>query len=120
MRNSILALLLALAAAPALAADAVPIKIPASEAAQHVNQTATVTGVLTNVHMTGGKSFLWDIGGTYPDNPFTVYVAKKDTDVVPNVTPLIGKTLSVTGQIKLYQGKPEIAVSDPKQVQVAQ
>ncbi|MEI9992573.1 MAG: hypothetical protein WDM86_21395 [Rhizomicrobium sp.] len=119
MRIPALALLFALAAMPALAADAVPVKIQASEAGQHVGETATVVGVLTNVHETPGKAFLWDIGGAYPANPLTVYVSKHDTDVVPNVTPLIGKTLAVTGLIKTYQGKPEIAVSDPKQVQVA-
>ena len=119
MRKFILALLLSFAAAPALAADAVPVKIQASEAAQHIGETATVVGVLTNVHVTPGKAVLWDIGGAYPNNPFTVYVSKHDTDVVPNVTPLVGKTIAVTGLIKNYQGKAEIAVSDPKQVQVA-
>jgi hypothetical protein len=119
MRIHALALVFALAAMPALADDAVPAKIQASEAGQHIGETATVVGVLTNVHMTSGKAFLWDIGGQYPNNPFTVYVSKHDTDVVPNVTPLVGKTLAVTGLIKSYQGKPEIAVSDPKQVQVA-
>jgi len=120
MRIPALALLFALLASPAPAADAVPPRIQASEAAQHIGETVTVVGVLTNVHMTAGKSVLWDIGGTYPDNPVTIYVSKHDTDVVPNVTPLIGKTLAITGLLKLYQGKPEIAVTDPKQVQVGQ
>jgi len=119
MRRSVLVLLFALAAAPALAADTAPVKIQASEAGQHIGETVTVVGVLTNVHVTPGKAVLWDIGGNYPDNPFTVYVSKHDTDVVPNVTPLVGKTLAITGQIKSYQGKAEIAVSDLKQVQVA-
>ena len=117
MRKCVIALLFVLAAAPARADG--PINIQASEAGQHVGETATVVGVLTNVHVTPGKAIVWDIGGTYPANPFTVYVSKHDTDVVPNVAPLVGKTLAVTGVIKSYLGKPEIAVSDPKQVQVA-
>lgn len=107
------------ATAPVRAEDATPITIQASEAAAHVGETATVVGVLTNVHKTSGKSVLWDIGAKYPDNPMTVYVNKRDTDTVPDVTPLIGKTLAITGLIKTYQGKPEIAVTDPKQVAVA-
>jgi DNA/RNA endonuclease YhcR with UshA esterase domain len=98
----------------------VPVKIQASQAAAHVGETVTVVGVLTNVHKTGGKNVLWDIGAKYPDNPMTVYVSKHDTDTIPDVTPLIGKTLAITGLIKLYQNKPEIAVTDVKQVAVAQ
>jgi len=109
------------AAVPAFAEDAAPpVKIQASEAAAHVGQTVTVVGVLTNVHKTNSKAMLWDIGGQYPDNPFTVYVNKHDTDVIPDVTPLVGKTIAVTGLIKLYQNKPEINVTDVKQVAVGQ
>jgi hypothetical protein len=108
------------AAAPAFADDVAPIKIQASEAAAHVGQNVTVVGVLTNVHKTNGKAVLWDIGGAYPDNPFTVYVAKQNTDTVPDVTPLVGKTLAVTGLLKTYHGKPEIEVTDTKQVAVGQ
>jgi DNA/RNA endonuclease YhcR with UshA esterase domain len=119
MRAAALAFVAALACAPALADDAAPVRIQASEAAAHIGETITVVGVLTNVHQTGGKSVLWDIGAKYPDNPVTVYISKHDTDTIPDVTPLIGKTLAITGLIKTYQGKPEIAVTDPKQVAVA-
>ena len=108
------------AALPAFADDGAPVKIQASEAAAHVGQTVTVIGVLTNVHKTNSKAVLWDIGGRYPDNPFTVYVNKHDTDVIPDVTPLVGKTIAVTGVIKLYQNRPEINVTDVKQVAVGQ
>ena len=106
-------------AEPALADDAAPIKIQATEAGAHVGENATVVGVLTGVHKTSSKSVLWDIGGQYPDNPFTGYVNKRDTDVIPDLTPLVGKTIAVTGLIKLYQNKPEINVTDVKQVAVA-
>ena len=122
MRLAALAFAFAVASAavPAFADDAAPLKIQASEAAAHVGQNVTVVGVLTNVHKTNSKAVLWDIGGQYPDNPFTVYVNKHDTDVVPDVTPLVGKTIAVTGVIKLYQNKPEINVTDVKQVAVGQ
>lgn len=115
MRFAIFAFVTALAAVPAAAAE-----YTAAEAGQHVGETATVVGVLTNVHKTGGKSILWDIGGDYPNNPFTAFVPKKSTGDVPDVTPLVGKTFKITGEIKMYQGKAEIAVTDAKQVQVGQ
>jgi len=40
--------------------------------------------------------------------------------VIPDVTPLVGKTIAVTGLIKLYQNRPEINVTDVKQVAVGQ
>jgi len=107
-------------AVPAFAEDTAPVKIQASEAATHVGQTVTVVGVLTNVHKTNSKAVLWYIGGQYPDNPFTVYVNKHDTDVIPDLTLLVGKTIAVTGLVKLYQNKPEINVTDVKQVAVGQ
>ena len=107
------------AAAPAFADDAAPVKIQASEAAAHIGETVTVVGKLVDVHRTSGKAILWDIDAKYPDNPMTVYVNKRDTDTIPDVTPLIGKTLAITGLLKTYQGKPEINVTDVKQVAVA-
>jgi hypothetical protein len=121
MRIVAFAFAFALAATlPAFADDAGPLKIKTSEAAAHVGEKVTVVGVLTNVHRTNSKAVLWDFDGTYPDNPFTVYVAKQNTDVVPDVTPLVGKTLAVTGTLKTYHDKPEIEVTDVKQVAVAQ
>jgi len=108
------------AAIPAFADDTAPVRIQASEAAQHVGQTVTVIGVLTNVHMTPTKNVLWDIGGQYPDNPFTVFVPHRDGGQVPDVSALVGKTIAVTGLIKTYHDKPEIEVTDPRQVGVAQ
>jgi hypothetical protein len=119
MRAAALAFVAALACAPALADDAAPVRIQASEAAAHIGETVTAVGVLADVHKTSGKAILWDIGAKYPDNALTVYIGKRDTAAIPDVTPLIGKTLAITGPIKTYQGKPEIAVTNPKQVAVA-
>ena len=121
MRIVAFALAFAVATAdPVFADDVVPLKIKTSEAAAHIGEKVTVIGVLTDVHKTNSKAVLWDFDGKYPDNPFTVYVAKQNTDVVPDVTPLIGKTLAVTGTLKTYHGKPEVEVTDAKQVAVGQ
>jgi DNA/RNA endonuclease YhcR with UshA esterase domain len=120
MRIAAFAVALALAALPALADDAAPLKIKTSEAAAHIGERVTVTGVLTDVHKTHSKAVLWDFDGKYPDSLLTVYVAKQNTDTIPDVTPLIGKTLAITGTLKTYHDKPEIEVTDVKQVAVGQ
>jgi hypothetical protein len=49
-----------------------------------------------------GNIFL-NIVRIYPDNPFTAVIFKSDADKFPNIKSLEGKTIVVTGQIKLYR-----------------
>ncbi|MEI9994495.1 MAG: hypothetical protein WDM91_07870 [Rhizomicrobium sp.] len=116
MRPVSLAFALALAAAaPALAA---PARIPAAQSAAHVGQTVTVVGVLSGVHVTGGGSVLWNVGGAYPGNPITIFIPLRVSGI-PDGHALIGKTLAITGTITRYHDKPEIVIKDKAQVAVA-
>lgn len=114
MRAGFLALtLLALAAAPAAAAD-----IPAAQAAAHAGETATVIGVLSNVHSNANKNIFLDVGGVYPDNVFSGVIFGKGMHNPPDFSALVGKTIAITGQIKIYYGKPEIVINSADQVKV--
>jgi hypothetical protein len=64
-----------------------------------------------------GNIFL-NIDGIYPDNPFTAVIFKSDADKFPNIKSLEGKTIIVTGQIKLYRNKPEIILNSPNQIKL--
>lgn len=111
------AVVFAFAAEPAMAAD----PITTAEAAQHVGETATVVGVLNGYHHGGKKRpTYWNIDGAYPNNAFTVLIPSDDAYKFPNVGPLIGKKLAITGTIQLHDGKPQIVVEDLTQVQVEQ
>src|ERR1700712_2992490 len=114
MRIAGLVLSLALFALPAAAAD-----IPAAEAAHHVGETVTVIGVLTNAHVTVKKRINLDIDGVYPNNTFSAVIFAHGSQPLPDFTPLVGKTLAITGKIKLYYGKPEIIIDSSDQVKVA-
>ena len=114
MRIALLSFLLALAVAPAAAAD-----IPAGQAAAHAGQTATVIGVLSNVHTGANQMTFLDIGGVYPNNIFSAVMFPNRAQPAPNFTPLIGKTVAITGQIKIYNGKPEIVLRSSSQVKLA-
>jgi DNA/RNA endonuclease YhcR with UshA esterase domain len=112
MKASILALVSALTVTPALAQT-----IAASEAQKHVGQSATVAGVVSEVHRTAsGNAIFIDIGGRYPDNAFAAVIFADDFSKFPEVDSLDGKTVTVTGRIKDYQGKPEIILNDPGQI----
>jgi DNA/RNA endonuclease YhcR with UshA esterase domain len=101
-----------LAAAPARAETIKP-----SEAVQHVGQSVTVEGVVAEVrHAASGKATFIDIGGRYPDNPFAVVIFADDAGKFPKVDDLAGKTIDVTGTIKLYRKKPEMILNDAAQL----
>ena len=115
MRRLLLAILLTLAT-PAMAAN-----IQAKDAAQHVGETATVVGVLSDVHKPdSGKLIQWEIGGAYPNNLLSAVIFKHDMGKFPDMTPMVGKTLAITGKIEMYHDKPEIVLKDITQVQIAQ
>ena len=110
-RLLVLVLGLAMIALPALAET-----IQASDARAHVGQTVTVEGTVGDV-FTGrsGVTFI-DIGGRYPHNSFTAVIFKTDAGKFPGVASLGGKTVDVTGPVRLYHGRPEIVLNTGSQL----
>ena len=90
---------------------------PATDAATHAGETGTVIGVLSNVHKGRGSLLFLDIGGVYPDNVFSGVLFMHGPDI--NFDSLVGKTLAITGKIKMYHGKPEIIIDSAAQVGIA-
>jgi exonuclease VII large subunit len=116
MRVAVFGLLAALAVAIPAAAETM---YPATEAAQHVGQTVTITGVLANTHVSKGHTLYLDIGGTYPDNPFQGVIFQHGSTALPDFRPIIGKTVAITGEVKMYHGKPQIIVDSSDQIKFA-
>ena len=112
MRMLFPAAVFALAANSAMAAD-----IPVTEAAAHAGETATVVGVLSGVHKDSKKNVYLDLGGNYPDNAFSGILYPHGANP-PDFSALVGKTLAITGKIKMYHGKPEIVIDSSDQVKV--
>jgi DNA/RNA endonuclease YhcR with UshA esterase domain len=110
-KSLVLALGLVAIAFPALAATIAP-----DEAHAHVGQTVTVEGVVSDVHTArSGVTFL-DMGGRYPHNSFTAVIFKSAAGKFSHVASLDGKTVDVTGRVRLYHGNPEIILNDPSQL----
>ncbi len=90
-----------------------------TEAAAHVGQTATVEGVVANVFTSrAGNTFL-NFGRPYPRQSFTAVVFRSAADRFPDLHPLEGKRVRVTGVITLYRGRPEIILERPDQLKAA-
>jgi hypothetical protein len=90
------------------------------EAAKHVGENVTICGLVVSAKYAaqarGGPTF-FDFGKPYPNAIFTALILGNDRAKfgTPEKT-FQGKQACVTGQIQLYQGKPQIILSDPKQL----
>ncbi len=104
----------------ALAARADP--ITADEAVKHAGETTTVCGVVAGAkyaaQIRGGLTFI-DFGKPYPNASFTavIFAADRAKFGTPEKG-LAGKQVCVTGKIEMFRGKPEIVLTDPKQLAV--
>lgn len=97
--------------------SAIASTIPATDAASHIGQSATVEGVVSEVHTArSGKATFLDIGGSYPNEAFTAVVFERSMSAVGDVSGLAGKTVDITGVIQMYEGRPEIIVSSRGQI----
>lgn len=96
-----------------------PGTIPPEQATSHVGQTVTVEGSVNEVHTArSGSATFVDMGGSYPNNAFTGVIFASDMGTVGDVSDLAGKTVDITGPVRLYNGRPEIVVTSRDQVKV--
>jgi hypothetical protein len=110
--------------APHLAAATISTAVPhaqnaisAEDAAEHEGDFATVEGFVRNVHTarSGSATFI-DLDGVYPDSPFTAVIFEDDMAGVGDVSDLAGRTVDITGKIRMYRNRPEIVVSSRNQI----
>ena len=97
-----------------------PAPLGPEEAASHVGESTTVCGLVASAthaaRSRGAPTFL-NLGKPYPDQIFTAVIWGDDrTKFGSPELALRGKQICVTGEIRLYRGRPEIILRDPKQL----
>ncbi|HEY2068918.1 MAG TPA: hypothetical protein VGG48_05140 [Rhizomicrobium sp.] len=92
-------------------------RLEPADIAAHVGQTITVSGDVSEVFTDrrSGNTFL-DMGGAYPGNAFTAIIFPQDADAFPDPQGFSGKFVRITGEIRLYRGKPEIVLRSAGQI----
>jgi hypothetical protein len=115
-RKTLLGLLPVICAA--LAVAQAPPNYSACEASKHVGETATVTDRVDGVYQSGKGNIFLNMGGKYPNQCFTAFIPSGSAAQFTNAQQYDGKTVSVSGKIQLYKGKPEIIVTSPGQISV--
>lgn len=93
----------------------IPVVTP-EEATQHEGKQVTVRGKVDGQRTaTSGTTFL-NFGGRHPNQIFSCRAfAEKFPGGVP---PCEGRTVEVTGQVKMYEGKPTMDLSGPESLKV--
>ncbi|HKS82361.1 MAG TPA: hypothetical protein VJR23_12730 [Candidatus Acidoferrales bacterium] len=112
--------LILVALAPAMAQSG---HITAAEAKNHVGEKATVCGKVVSARFAkeskGQPTFL-NLDQPYPNHIFTIVVWGSDREKFGAIEVKYSvKEVCVTGKISNFQGKPEIAVDDPNQIQLS-
>src|SRR6516164_2639559 len=94
-----------------------PIVIKDSEAIQYVGKEVEVRGRVVSVTASPlGTTFI-NFGGEYPNQTFAGFIAAGSKIAShKRLTMIRGKTISITGTIELYKGKPEIEVVSADQI----
>jgi DNA/RNA endonuclease YhcR with UshA esterase domain len=90
------------------------------EAPKLVGEQATVCGLVASAAYTRSQTTFLNFDKPYPNHPFFAVIFKNDREkFVEKFGPpekLQGRDVCVTGKIQPYQGKPEIILNDPKQL----
>ena len=88
----------------------------ATEAANHIGESATVTDKVDSVHQSGKGNIFLNMGGKYPRQAFTAFIPAASSMQFPRANEYQGRVIAVLGKIELYHGKPEIVVTSPNQI----
>jgi hypothetical protein len=115
-------LLLAVTILSCSIAQAQTARITTKDAKDHIGQVETVCGKVASAHYAdrskGQPTFL-NLDEPYPHEIFTVVIWGNDrTKFGAPESKYSNARICVTGKIASYQGKPEIAATEPSQIEV--
>ncbi len=89
--------------------------IAPSQARRHVGQQVTVRGSVDGVHDTRKVIYLY-MGGRAPRNALSIAIYPAAVQDFNNSVEFPGKSVEVSGVVRLQNGKPQIDVNTPHQI----
>jgi DNA/RNA endonuclease YhcR with UshA esterase domain len=92
-------------------------KITPDEAKDNIGKKVKVIGMVEQVYHSD-KVVKLNIGGVFPNNPFTAIIFAVDTAAFTNLDAYQGKEVEVTGTIEEYKDKPEIVMKEADQLKL--
>ena len=94
-----------------------PIVIKDSEAMEYVGKEVEVRGRVASVTTSPFGTTFINFGGEYPNQRFAGFIAAGSAIADDQrLTMIQGKTISITGIVRLHDGKPEIEIVSADQI----
>jgi len=94
-----------------------PIVIKDSEAMEYVGKEVEVQGRVASVTTSPFGTTFINFGGEYPNQRFAGFIAAGSAIADDQrLTMIQGKTISITGIVRLHDGKPEIEIVSADQI----
>jgi len=93
-------------AVPLAAVAENPPVIADTNAAAHIGQTATVQGLVAEVFTSSKGNVFLDFEYPYPNEVFSGVIFSSSAPAFGDLTSYQGKQVQMTGQIRLYKGRP--------------
>ena len=97
--------------------NTIPVTIGTAQASDYIGKQVTVTGIVAQVSIRPSLIFLY-FDKPYPENPFTAIVRNSHTNEFEKLPALKGKFVSVRGQVRDYNGKPEMELTSKSQLKL--
>lgn len=113
MKWMIVAAFVCLMAAPVSAQTLSP-----QDVSKHIGEMVTVKGKVDEVHTSNKGNMFLNFGWHHPQQALTAFIPVKNAAMFPTAPELQGKTVEVSGSVKLYKGKPEIVLESPEQLNI--
>jgi hypothetical protein len=88
--------------------------ISSKDAKDYIGKTVQVKGIVADIFNSKAGNMFINFDGKSPNQTFTVAVMKDAAVDVSKIT--IGCTLTISGEIKEYKGKPEIMLTSNEQI----
>ncbi|MDB5286849.1 MAG: hypothetical protein JWR05_1798 [Mucilaginibacter sp.] len=88
--------------------------VPVEDAAKHIGESVSITAKVYSYKELANMTLV-NLGAEYPNQLLTVVLKG---DAKPLSKQIDNKVLSVKGKLELYKEKPEIVVTDARQIQI--
>lgn len=83
-----------------------------------VDSVVTIKGEVSQVSTTKGGQIYLNMGGRYPNNSFSAVILRNNTSKFENSKDYEGKTVEITGKVKIYNNMPEIVLEKKEQIKI--
>lgn len=87
-----------------------------TEAPNHIGEYAGIRGRVVQVYTSRKGTIFFDYSSNYRNCPFSAVIFASSVKNFENMSQYENQEITVTGQIKSYQGKAEIILNSPNQI----